>query len=50
MYFVCDQNMQIVSEWVSLVAAKASAKNRKQEFQAQSWFVCGNNGMVIAGY
>jgi hypothetical protein len=50
MFKVCDECMNIRSEWVTLAAAKATADIRAKEYPGQVFFVCGPDGMVIAGY
>lgn len=49
MYKVCDQNLQIVSEWAALAAAKAIACLRAREY-GQVYFVADCDGNILAGY
>ena len=50
MFKVCNSKLQIVSEWATLAAAKASAEIRGREYPEQVFFVCDEPGNIVAGF
>jgi hypothetical protein len=50
MFRVCDQSLRVLSEWATLAAAKETARIRAREYRNRTFFVCGADGSVIAGY
>ena len=50
MFKVCDAQLQELSSWPNLAAAKVVALNCSSEYPGQTFFVCDSDGSVVAGY
>lgn len=50
MYKVCDELLCVISEWPTLAAAKDAARLLAALRPSRIWFVCGKDGLVIAGF
>ena len=49
-YFVCDATMFVVANHATLWEAKQDARMRSMRLTDYTYFVCRNDGTVIAGY
>lgn len=50
MFKICDRNLHVLAEESSLSRAKTEARKRANELTEHVFFVCGNDGIVIAGF